>query len=86
MQCDCPVAVSDIAGHRYSCGDAALYFNPYDLEEMAVTMETLVNADKNSEFIRDLIAKGHKNIDRYSHAAVLPQWEDLFDELKAEKK
>ena len=86
MQCDCPVAVSDIAAHRYSCGDAALYFNPYDLEEMAVTMETLVNADKNSEFIRDLIAKGHKNIDRYSHAAVLPQWEDLFDELKAEKK
>ena len=86
MQCDCPVAVSDIAAHRYSCGDAALYFNPYDLEEMAVTMETLVNADKNSEFIRDLIDKGHKNVDRYSYAAVLPQWEDLFDELKAEKK
>ena len=86
MQCDCPVAVSDIAAHRYSCGDAALYFNPYDLDGMAATMETLVNADKNSEFIQDLIAKGHKNVDRYSHATVLPQWEDLFDKLKADRK
>ena len=86
MQCDCPVAVSDIEAHRYSCGDAALYFNPYDLDGMAATMETLVNADKNSDFIQDLIAKGHGNVDRYSHANVLPQWEDLFDKLKAEKK
>ena len=86
MQCDCPVAVSDIAGHRYSCGDAALYFNPYDLDGMAATMETLVNTGKNSDFIQDLIAKGHKNVDRYSHATVLPQWEDLFDKLKAERK
>ena len=86
MQCDCPVAVSDIEAHRYSCGDAALYFNPYDLDGMAVTMETLVNADKNSDFIQDLIAKGHKNVDRYSHTTVLPQWEDLFDKLKAERK
>ena len=86
MQCDCPVAVSDIAGHRYSCGDAALYFNPYDLDGMAMAMETLVNADKNSGFIQDLIAKGHKNVDRYSHATVLQQWEDLFDKLKAERE
>ena len=86
MQCDCPVAVSDIAAHRYSCGDAALYFNPYDIDDMVATMETLVNADKNSDFIQDLIAKGHKNVDRYSYATVLPQWEELFDKLKAEKK
>ena len=86
MQCDCPVAVSDIAAHRYSCGDAVLYFNPYDLDGMAVAMETLVNADKNSDFIQDLIAKGHKNVARYSHATVLPQWEELFDKLKAERK
>ena len=86
MQCDCPVAVSDIAAHRYSCGDAALYFNPYDMDGMAVAMETLVNSDKNSDFIQDLIAKGRRNVDRYSHATVLPQWEDLFDKLKAEKK
>ena len=85
MQCDCPVAVSDIAAHRYSCGDAALYFNPHDLEGMATAMETLVNADKNSDFIQDLIVKGHRNVDRYSHATVLPQWEDLFDKLKVEK-
>ena len=85
MQCDCPVAVSDIEAHRYSCGDAVLYFNPYDIDGMAVTMETLVSADKNSDFIQDLIAKGHKNVDRYSHATVLSQWEDLFDRLKAEK-
>ena len=86
MQCDCPVAVSDIAAHRYSCGDAALYFNPYDLDGMAAAMETLVNTDKNSGFIQDLIDKGHKNVARYSHATVLPQWEDLFDKLKTERK
>ena len=53
---------------------------------MAITMETLANADKNSNFIQYLIFREHKSVDRYSHATVLPQWEYLFGELKAEKK
>lgn len=85
MQCDCPVAVSDIPAHRYSCGDAALYFNPYDIDGMVASIEQLLNTNKNSNMIKELIEKGHKNVDRYSLSTVLPQWENLFDKLKAER-
>lgn len=86
MQCDCPVAVSDIPAHRYSCGDAALYFNPHDIDGMVACIEQLLNSNKSLNMIKVLIEKGHKNVDRYSHSTVLPQWEALFEQLKAEKK
>lgn len=82
MQCDCPVAVSDIAAHRYSVGEAGIYFNPYDTEDMAQKMKFLL--DENNDH-SDRIQKGHDNVARYSREAVLPQWEALFDKLKKEK-
>lgn len=32
---DCPVACSDLEGHREQLGDYAIYFNPEDVDEMA---------------------------------------------------
>lgn len=82
MQCDCPVALSNIPAHRYSAGDAALYFNPYDIDEMTHKIKSLLDVDNNRNMINDLIKKGRMNIERYSYATVLPQWERMFDELK----
>ena len=86
MQCDCPVAVSDLPAHRYSCGDAALYFDPYDKSDMARSIELLIDRANNRTIIDDLISKGHKNVERFSRSAVLPMWEDLFDELSCKDK
>jgi len=42
----CPVAVSNIYGMPHQLGDAALYFNPTRVEEMATTMEALWTDDR----------------------------------------
>jgi glycosyltransferase involved in cell wall biosynthesis len=41
----CPVAVSNIYGMPHQLGDAALYFNPTRVEEMAAAMEALWTDD-----------------------------------------
>jgi len=42
----CPVAVSNIYGMPHQLGDAALYFDPTRVEEMAATMEALWTDDR----------------------------------------
>ena len=39
----CPVAVSDIPGHREQLGDNAIYFNPLDIEEIKNAIVNLIS-------------------------------------------
>ncbi len=86
MQCECPVAVSDIPAHRYSAGDGALYFSPYDSDEMTEALHQLIFSDKDHSLRKKLIEKGLQNVKKFEKNTVLPQWEILFDELSANKK
>lgn len=45
MKNDCPIVISDIPPHREVCGDAAIYFNPLDIEDMANKMSALLDND-----------------------------------------
>ena len=42
MACGAPVVVSDIAVHRETCGDAAIYFNPLDPAELAARITKIL--------------------------------------------
>lgn len=79
MQCECPLALSDIPAHRYIAEDAALYFSPYDKIGMSHALKTLTSADRNSPFIKDLTEKGLKSVKRFKKSEILSQWESLFD-------
>jgi len=81
MQCDCPVAMSDIPAHRYSAGEAALYFNPYDTDDMANKIGTILDQKPDSALLKSLRQKGRQNVERYSIQTVLPLWEKLFSDL-----
>ena len=59
----CPVVVSDISVLHEVCGDAALYVDPYNINEIAKAIERVEN-DVNLRL--DLKEKGYKNIRRYS--------------------
>lgn len=78
MQRGCPVLVSDIEAHRYSCGDAARYCDPYDSEDIARHLDFLTR-DENRAEIEAMIAKGSANAARFTLNELLPQWEDLFN-------
>jgi glycosyltransferase involved in cell wall biosynthesis len=45
LACGCPVAVSDIPPHREVCGQTALYFNPFDRQDLLSTLEDLLRLD-----------------------------------------
>jgi glycosyltransferase involved in cell wall biosynthesis len=45
MACGCPVAVSDIPAHREVCGNAAIYFDPFNVKEMSTKIELLLRLD-----------------------------------------
>lgn len=79
MQCSCPVVVSDIPAHRYMAGDAALFCDPYDVDDIADKVSAAVYGD----LAQDLKLKGRKNAARYTVEAVLPQWEQFFEKHRA---
>lgn len=85
MQCGCPVALSDIPAHRYAAGEAAVFFDPYDIDDMARAIGSLLFANQDSGFIQDLTAEGYKNSKRFSVEEILPLWEDLFEELSRKR-
>jgi glycosyltransferase involved in cell wall biosynthesis len=82
MQCGCPVVLSDISAHRYSAGDAAIYFNPYDREALVRVLKEVTQAEIGSPYREEVIQRGYKNVERFSHAALIPSWEALFTKLK----
>jgi glycosyltransferase involved in cell wall biosynthesis len=48
MACGCPVAVSDIPAHREVCGNGAIYFDPFNPENLSSKLEFFLRLDKLS--------------------------------------
>lgn len=71
MKCELPVVCSDISVFHEVGGDAVIYFNPYDANDIAEKMASVFNDDLLRE---QLIAKGIK---RYK----LFTWENSAKEL-----
>ena len=63
MYYGCATIVSDIESLREVCGDASLFVDPYNTDDIAQKIEFLAN----NEISRiDLIQKGKQNIKKYS--------------------
>ena len=52
MSCGCPVAASSAAAIPEICGDAALYFDPNSVEEIAAAMQQLADDDALRDRLR----------------------------------
>ena len=63
MACGCPVITSKLSSLPEVCEDAALYINPYDIEDMAATILNLTIDDSLKKL---LVIKGFKNIKRFN--------------------
>jgi len=62
MACECPVIASNAASIPEVCGDAVLYINPDDVNDIADKIVNLIS-DKNSA--NRLIGKGKENLKRF---------------------
>lgn len=64
MHCGCPVLASNIPVLREVCGDAAVYFNPYDIESIRSAINQFF--EKHTECRTVMQAKGFENVKRFS--------------------
>lgn len=63
MACGCPVIASFMPAIPEICGNAALYFDPYDPGDMAEKIEMVLI---NEKLRQDLIGRGYERIKKYS--------------------
>jgi glycosyltransferase involved in cell wall biosynthesis len=63
MYCGCPVLASKAASIPEVCGDAALYFDPHDANELAILLMCSAN---DSDLCADLAKKGHARSTQFS--------------------
>ena len=63
MACGTPVATSNVSSIPEVCGQAALYFDPKDPEDIALKTHTLLT---NSVLKQNLVNKGFENLKRFS--------------------
>lgn len=78
MSMGCPVLVSDIPAHREVCGDAALYADPYNVED---AKEKITNLLSNDQLKTELILAGEKNIKRFNWFESAQKVLDSINEL-----
>jgi glycosyltransferase involved in cell wall biosynthesis len=72
MVCGCPVIASNVASLPEICGDAALYCDPYDTNDIA---DKIVRLVVDSNLRSALIEKGNKRVQSFS-------WEKTAEEFK----
>jgi glycosyltransferase involved in cell wall biosynthesis len=83
MQCGVPALVSDIAAHRWVYGDAVLYFDPFDADDLRRSIERLVFTER-ATLRPQLVERGRDRIQRYSSAVIGQQWLALCDAIRAQ--
>ncbi len=73
-----PVIVSGTAGHREQMGDAALYFDPYDADELAGCINTLLNDKERVVKLEEAADKLREEIISYNYSSRMVS---VLDEL-----
>jgi glycosyltransferase involved in cell wall biosynthesis len=78
MACGCPIAVSDIPAHREVCGSRALYFDPFNQEDLSSKLESLLRLEPTSR--ASYVERGINRAANYSWAdAAHRTWQVLHD-------
>lgn len=73
--CHCPIAISNTSCFPEIAGDAAVYFNPYSVNDITNTIEeVLYNPQKKDE----LIHKGIERLNRYSWDRAAAETEETY--------
>lgn len=75
MACGCPIAASRAGAIPEVCGDAAVYFDPTDVEAMA---SAIVEADSRRDALR---AKGFARAARFTWEAAAHRHEEMYRSL-----
>lgn len=82
MQRNCPVITSNVSSLPEAGGDAALYVNPEDVDDIAAKITELVDDKKLRE---ELIEKGKKQVKKFSWEKAAKETLDILVEVGGRK-
>ncbi len=83
MACGAPVLASDIPVHRWVCGDAAAYFDPYDEDALAGLLSEIVAQPRDQAMLGDLREKALKQAVLYRQPVLEAQWDRVLHDVAA---
>lgn len=86
LQCGTPAVISDIPAHRSVCGDAALYCDPYDVNDIADKIRRLVVGDGVPAAREALLRAAPAVLKRHAADTIAGQWDELFGRLKKRER
>jgi len=78
MKMECPVICSDTSCFPEIVNDAAILFDPTDLESLEFKIEKLIYDD---QLLLDLKKKGKKNLNKYSWKKCADETEKLYKKI-----
>jgi glycosyltransferase involved in cell wall biosynthesis len=78
MRCGCPIACSNVSSMPEIAGDAAMYFDPSDEEEMRVIMESTVQSKETVDLLR---TRGYAREKMFSWDRCVSQSAELYRRL-----
>lgn len=73
--CHCPIAISNTSCFPEIAGDAAIYFDPYSVKDIANTIEAIIY---NPQKANELIQKGIKRLELYSWEKTVVETEETY--------
>lgn len=79
MACDTPVIASNRGSLPEVGGDAAIYFNPHDMEDCIDKIERVLKSEKLRQ---DLINKGNSRVKLFSWEKLAKQTLEVYEELQ----
>jgi glycosyltransferase involved in cell wall biosynthesis len=81
MRCGGIVVASDIPVHREIYGNAALYFDPYDVLALASAMRIVLEPARDT-WRAAMESEGFRVSAQYESKVIVPRWESLFEQLR----
>ena len=78
MQYGCPVATSNVSSLPEAGGEAAVYFDPENVEDIAKALQSLVN---DEELRNSLIKKGYEQVKKFSWEKTAKETLRVLEEL-----
>lgn len=73
-----PVVCSDIPVLKEVAGDAAVFVNPYHIEEIRTVFSQLLS---NKQLYNDYVQRGRHNVQRFDPATISSQWRVLYESI-----
>lgn len=80
MKYGCPVITSNVSSMPEASGDAALYVNPEDVDDIADKIEKLISDEKLRS---DLVERGYKQIKKFSWEKTAKQTLEALEKVAA---